>query len=177
MKCLRIACNETHKHQLAYPTHHNRNLEAPAPERHVALWKKLPIHTNRLLEIESRGSDRALKPKLHAGMIMTLSSLKNSEPYYFSIFQQFKVNPKMNNASKVVLGMVAAAAAGAAIGMLLAPEKGTDLQKRIKEEANNWIANLNNLLKTGKVIMGDVRTATEQTIQSLQSELSDPGQS
>ena len=83
----------------------------------------------------------------------------------------------MNNASKVVLGMVAAAAAGAAIGMLLAPEKGTDLQKRIKEEANNWIANLNSLLKTGKVIMGDLRTTTEQTMQSLQSELSDPGQS
>ena len=82
----------------------------------------------------------------------------------------------MNNASKVVLGMVAAAAAGAAIGMLLAPEKGTDLQKRIKEEANNWIANLNSLLKTGKVIKGDVRTATEQTMQSLQSELSDPRQ-
>ena len=82
----------------------------------------------------------------------------------------------MNNASKVVLGMVAAAAAGAAIGMLLAPEKGTDLQKRIKEEANNWIANLNSLLKTGKVIMGDLRTTTEQTMQSLQSELSDPRQ-
>ena len=82
----------------------------------------------------------------------------------------------MNNASKVVLGMVAAAAAGAAIGMLLAPEKGTDLQKRIKEEANNWIANLNSLLKTGKVIMGDLRTTTEQTMQSLQSELSDRGQ-
>lgn len=52
----------------------------------------------------------------------------------------------MSSTTKIVLGMMAAAAAGAAIGVLLAPEKGSDLRKRIKDNFNEWVDELNALL-------------------------------
>ena len=52
----------------------------------------------------------------------------------------------MTSTTKIVLGMMAAAAAGAAIGILLAPEKGSDLRKRIKDNVNDWIDELSTLL-------------------------------
>jgi gas vesicle protein len=52
----------------------------------------------------------------------------------------------MTDTTKIVLGMLAAAAAGAAIGVLFAPEKGTDLRKRLKDNFNEWIDELNAML-------------------------------
>ena len=49
----------------------------------------------------------------------------------------------MSSTTKIVLGMMAAAAAGAAIGILFAPEKGTELRKRIKDNVNDWVDELN----------------------------------
>lgn len=49
----------------------------------------------------------------------------------------------MSSTTKIILGMFAAAAAGAAIGLLLAPEKGSDLRKRIKNNFNDWMDELN----------------------------------
>ena len=39
----------------------------------------------------------------------------------------------MNSSTKVILGIIGAAAAGAVIGMLLAPEKGSDIRQRVKD--------------------------------------------
>jgi gas vesicle protein len=58
--------------------------------------------------------------------------------------------------AKVILSVAAAAAAGVAIGMLIAPEKGEELQKKITDGARNWLAELASLLGTAK-------QATEQT--------------
>jgi gas vesicle protein len=52
----------------------------------------------------------------------------------------------MSSTTKIVLGMMAAAAAGAAMGVLFAPEKGSDLRKKIKDNFNEWIDELNALL-------------------------------
>jgi len=52
----------------------------------------------------------------------------------------------MSSTTKIVLGMFAAAAAGAAIGVLLAPEKGSITRQRIKDNFNDWIDELNALL-------------------------------
>ena len=38
----------------------------------------------------------------------------------------------MTTNTKIILGIVGAAAAGAVIGLLLAPEKGSELRERIK---------------------------------------------
>jgi gas vesicle protein len=68
----------------------------------------------------------------------------------------------MNTTTKVILGLTVAAAAGAAMGMLLAPEKGSDLQKRIKEGAQNWLDDFSALLSTGLAVVSELNAKTQQ---------------
>lgn len=56
----------------------------------------------------------------------------------------------MTSNSKIILSLFAAAAAGAAMGVLFAPEKGSDLRKRIKDTTSDWSDDLCNLLDIGK---------------------------
>lgn len=56
----------------------------------------------------------------------------------------------MNTKSKVILGILGAAAAGVVIGMLVAPEKGKEARKRIKKTAAEWADNLSHLITKGK---------------------------
>lgn len=67
----------------------------------------------------------------------------------------------MSSTTKIVLGMMAAAAAGAAIGVLLAPEKGSDLRKRIKDNFNDWIEELNSLIARTTETAEDLRAEAE----------------
>ncbi len=52
----------------------------------------------------------------------------------------------MSSTTKIVLGLLAAAAAGAAAGILLAPEKGSITRQRIKDNFNEWIDELTGML-------------------------------
>lgn len=56
----------------------------------------------------------------------------------------------MTSTTKVVLGILGAAAAGAVIGMLLAPEKGSDIRQKVKDAANDWACQLADLFAEGK---------------------------
>jgi gas vesicle protein len=56
----------------------------------------------------------------------------------------------MNTTSKVILGILGAAAAGVVIGMLVAPEKGTDTRKRLKKTAEEWADSMSHLWSRGK---------------------------
>ncbi len=56
----------------------------------------------------------------------------------------------MNTKSKVLLGILGAAAAGVVIGMLVAPEKGNETRKRIKKTAEDWADSLSHLWTSGK---------------------------
>ena len=69
--------------------------------------------------------------------------------------------------TKIILGFAAAAVAGAAIGMLLAPEKGTDLQKKLKEGAQDWMDEIAKLVNTGKSMATGVRSQAEKTVSDL----------
>jgi gas vesicle protein len=80
----------------------------------------------------------------------------------------------MNNASKVVLGLAAAATVGAAIGMLLAPEKGTDMQQRIRTGANQLLKEINELIATGKdVINQNIGDQTESADKERKTPVSE----
>jgi len=70
----------------------------------------------------------------------------------------------MTTTTKVILGLVGAAAVGAAVGMLLAPEKGSDLRKNIKDQAGKWSDKLNEVWQNGK------RTA-EKASSRMQTEI------
>lgn len=69
--------------------------------------------------------------------------------------------------TKIILGFAAAAVAGAAIGMLLAPEKGSDLQKKLKNGAQDWLDEIAKLVNTGKSIASDVSATAEKTVSDL----------
>jgi gas vesicle protein len=56
----------------------------------------------------------------------------------------------MTTKMKVALGILGAVAAGVAIGILLAPEKGTDTRKKLKKTAGDWADNLTNLFTRAK---------------------------
>ena len=69
--------------------------------------------------------------------------------------------------TNVILGMAAAAMVGAAIGMLLAPEKGSALQKKIKDEANKWIDEVKKLVTSAE----ETRDVAEDEIEKVKSNL------
>jgi gas vesicle protein len=56
----------------------------------------------------------------------------------------------MSTQSKVLLGILGAAAAGVVIGLLIAPEKGSDMRKKIRKTAGDWADNLGQLWTKGK---------------------------
>ena len=67
--------------------------------------------------------------------------------------------------SKVILGMAAAAAAGVAIGMLIAPEKGEELQKKITDGARTWLSEIIALLGTAKNVADEKKNGAEPQLQ------------
>lgn len=56
----------------------------------------------------------------------------------------------MTTKSKIILGLVGAAAAGVVVGLLLAPEKGEDIRKKIKTTAGDWADHLTDLFANAK---------------------------
>ena len=56
----------------------------------------------------------------------------------------------MTTRGKIALGILGAAAAGVVIGLLIAPEKGSEVRKRIKRTTGTWVDNVGHLFKKGK---------------------------
>jgi len=56
----------------------------------------------------------------------------------------------MTTKSKVILGLAGAAAAGVLVGLLLAPEKGTEVRKKISKTAGDWASQLSDLFTNAK---------------------------
>ncbi|MDB5251003.1 MAG: hypothetical protein JWP27_172 [Flaviaesturariibacter sp.] len=50
----------------------------------------------------------------------------------------------------MVLGLVGAAAAGVVIGLLLAPDKGTELRAKISQRTSDWTDQLTDLFANAK---------------------------
>lgn len=63
----------------------------------------------------------------------------------------------MNSNTKLVLGILGAVAAGAVIGLLLAPEKGSDTRKKIGNTANDWGKQLGDLFASTKTEMMNLK--------------------
>jgi gas vesicle protein len=89
-------------------------------------------------------------------------------PLQFSVNYKFKV---MNDNSKVLIGLLAGLAAGAALGLLFAPDRGTetrdklsqslkDLGETIKDRAADEI---NNLSAFKDKVVGSVKSKLQQT--------------
>jgi len=66
------------------------------------------------------------------------------------------MSKSMSN-SKLLLGILGAAAAGVVIGMLVAPEKGEDLRKNIRKTADDWMDELALWVGKGKEYVNEAR--------------------
>jgi len=71
--------------------------------------------------------------------------------------------------SKVALGIVVAAAAGAVIGMLFAPEKGTDLRGKVRDTANDLASDLLDAIQNGRQQFAKAQEELEDNAQALKT--------
>jgi gas vesicle protein len=56
----------------------------------------------------------------------------------------------MSTGTKVTLGILGAIAAGVCIGLLIAPDKGSETRKRIAETTGDWADKLKNAFNKGQ---------------------------
>jgi gas vesicle protein len=64
----------------------------------------------------------------------------------------------MTTKTKVILGLAGAAAAGVIVGLLMAPEKGTDMRKKVGDTATDWAGRLSDLFTNAKDEVDNLRT-------------------
>ena len=76
----------------------------------------------------------------------------------------------MTTNTKIILGIVGAAAAGAVIGLLLAPEKGSELRDRIRTKAGDFAGEIADLVATGKEKLGIIKDNAIDEANNLKSE-------
>ncbi|HET9487484.1 MAG TPA: YtxH domain-containing protein [Chryseosolibacter sp.] len=79
----------------------------------------------------------------------------------------------MNSTSKTILAVMGAAAVGAIIGMLVAPEKGSDLRRKITETTGDWTTQLSDLLAQGKEQLNSLKNKASGEASKYASETED----
>ncbi|MFT4094561.1 MAG: YtxH domain-containing protein [Niabella sp.] len=62
----------------------------------------------------------------------------------------------MKNKDKILLGILGAAAAGVAIGLLFYTEEGKKTRKKIKNTTSDWADSLGSLIESGKENLSDL---------------------
>ena len=74
----------------------------------------------------------------------------------------------MTTSTKIILGVVGAAAAGAVIGLLLAPEKGADLRDRLSNKAYDWADQLGDLIDNGKSKLDELKANVNAAVRNAE---------
>jgi gas vesicle protein len=67
----------------------------------------------------------------------------------------------MKGTTKVALGIVGALAAGLAIGLLVAPEKGSKTRKRIRKTAEGWGDQFGNIISRGEDLASELKESLQ----------------
>lgn len=78
----------------------------------------------------------------------------------------------MTTKSSIIFGLVGAAAAGVLIGLLLAPERGTELRDRIKGTAGDWADHVSDLFANAK---GEVENIVNKGSREARNTASEAG--
>jgi len=79
----------------------------------------------------------------------------------------------MTTRSKILLGILGAAAAGVVIGSLLAPEKAKNIRKKLKRSAGDWADNLTQLWAKGKSAAEDFAGEAKDKFRQAKSTAED----
>ena len=80
---------------------------------------------------------------------------------------------KMNSTSKFIVSILGAAAAGAMIGMLLAPEKGSDLRTKIQSAASDWADQLMDIVNSSREKVGEMKGELKARAENGMAEVRD----
>jgi gas vesicle protein len=78
----------------------------------------------------------------------------------------------MNNNSKILLGLLVGAAIGGALGILLAPDKGSETRRRIVEKGNDLGDSLSSFSDTVKDKFNDVVDGVKGTFSKSRNSMS-----
>lgn len=79
----------------------------------------------------------------------------------------------MSSKTKLVLGLVGAAAAGVIVGLLLAPETGADTRKKISDTAGGWGSHISDLLSSAKDEVGNLKSKATKAANRASDRYSD----
>jgi gas vesicle protein len=73
----------------------------------------------------------------------------------------------MTSTSKFLLSMLGAAAAGAAIALLVAPQRGADLRKKMKSGADDLTDQMGDLVSSSRRKLNEVKTRVSETMADM----------
>lgn len=76
----------------------------------------------------------------------------------------------MNTQSKILLGVLGAFAAGTVLGMLIAPEKGSDLRDRITKAAGELSEEIMSMVASGRSKLEDLAEEGKDVADTVRSE-------
>ena len=84
----------------------------------------------------------------------------------------------MTSGTKVLLGILGAAAAGVVIGLLIAPEKGSETRKRIAKTTGDWADQVGNFLNRTREQYDELKnkarnmkSSSEERVSRMQEDL------
>ncbi len=71
----------------------------------------------------------------------------------------------MNNTGKILTAIAAGAAAGAIIGLLFSPDKGSETRRKIKEQGRKVVDDVQYNFRKGKEKFNDLKVDIEQSVK------------
>ncbi len=77
----------------------------------------------------------------------------------------------MTSGAKTILGLLAVGAAGVAVGMLLSPDKGTNIRQSIKDTIGDLTEKLTDLIAEGKEKLADVTEEITSHASNIKKEV------
>ncbi|MEO6733136.1 MAG: YtxH domain-containing protein [Ferruginibacter sp.] len=77
----------------------------------------------------------------------------------------------MSNPNKIILALLGAAAVGIVAGILLAPEKGGEVRKKIADKASDIASRIGEMISFGKDKMDEAGNAISNKSQNLADEI------
>ena len=81
----------------------------------------------------------------------------------------------MNNTGKIITALAAGLAAGAILGVLFAPDKGSETRKKINDQGKKLADDLKEKLKKGKSDLNDLKEDIGQTVKEKVQEFTKHG--